>query len=77
MLRFYSPLVRAEITLTQTYNGEQIGDPVSYEGEIAQTDFGDAWSALAANGYQGFFHKMLPDYMGTNLLDEATLNEVT
>lgn len=77
MLRFYSPLVRAEITLTQTYNGEQIGDPVSYEGEIAQTDFGDAWSALAANGYQSFFHKMLPDYMGTNLLDEATLNEVT
>lgn len=77
MLRFYSPLVMAEITLTQSYDGKQIGDPISYKGEIAQTDFGDAWSALCADGYQGFFHKMLPDYMGTNLLDDATLNEIT
>lgn len=77
MLRFYSPLVLAEITVTQSYNGEQIGKPVQYKGEIVQTDFGDAWSALAADGYQGFFHKMLPDYMGTNLLDDATLADVT
>ncbi len=63
---------------TQTYNGQLIGEAITYSGKAATSENTNVeeWAVLMGKNNQGFFQKMLPDFMHTNLLDDATVEKV-
>ncbi len=75
-LRFLSPDLTAILDVSQSWEGKQIGDTLHWEGEIVLPEWGDDWGVWIGGSNQGFYHKMKPDYEGTNLMDEATLTSV-
>ncbi len=74
--RFLSPDLTAILDVSQSWEGKQIGETVHWEGEIVLPEYGDDWGVWIGYENQGFYHKMRPDYRGSNLMDEATLNSV-
>jgi hypothetical protein len=78
-LRFHAPKIKATLTLTQSYNGEQIGEPLKWEGrvETSSYDDDDNWMVLIGGGNQGFYRKMIADFEHTNLLSEKQMTSIT
>lgn len=74
--RVKNPTNTASLTVTQSYNGTQIGDPLTWSGNVLKPNYGNDWGVWLGGDNQGFFHKMIPDFKKTNLLDEATLTSI-
>ena len=72
-VRVKNPAKTASLEITQSYNDVQIGDPLLWSGSVIQPAYGNDWGVWLGGDNQGFFHKMIPDFEHTNLLDEATL----
>lgn len=74
--RVKNPANTASLEVTQSYNGTQIGDAVTWQGNVIRPNYGNDWGVWLGGENQGFFHKMIPDFTHTNLLDQATLDSV-
>lgn len=74
--RVKNPANTASLEITQSYNGTQIGEAVTWQGSVLQPKYGDDWGVWIGGENQGFFHKMIPDFEHTNLLDDATLDSI-
>ncbi|MBR5312596.1 MAG: hypothetical protein IKU40_06925 [Clostridia bacterium] len=74
--RVKNPAKTASLEITQSANGTQIGDAVVWQGSVQQPDYGGDWGVWLGGDNQGFFHKMIPDFTHTNLLDTATLDSI-
>ena len=74
-LRLPCPSQNVGVELSQTVNGEQVGDTVAYNLKPA-TPGGDMWPVVAGGDFQFFFQKMLPDFQGTNLPSNLHLNNL-
>ena len=77
-IRVHSATSKLEAVITQSYNGEQIGEPLNWTGKLKVPEHGEAnFDAIIGYSNQGFFKKMLPDFTHTNLLDEETASDIT
>ena len=72
-IRFHAKKIKAKLTLTQTFNGEQIGEPLKWSDSIPTSSYDedDNWMVLIGGGNQGFYRKMIPDFEHTNLLSDS------
>lgn len=74
---YFSVLVdsgkKVDVTLTQYYDGTQIGESVSGQYN-AKAPGKDMWGIVGGNDFQFYLEKELPDYLGENLLSDAELN---
>lgn len=79
-MRFYNTSLKTSLEVSQSYNGEQIGETLLWEGimKIPNKDY-DATNFGVVIGLenQGFFKKMIPHFERTNLLDDSTIEKVT
>ena len=71
-IRVNSPNPYPQITFTQSYQGEVIGEPYVWEGSIvtAEPSYDPNQASFIGYENQFFYHKMLPDFTGSNLLSE-------
>ena len=67
----------AVLDVSQSWEGKQIGDTLHWEGEIVLPDYGQDWGVWIGGENQGFYHKMIPDFEHTNLMDDATVQSLT
>ncbi|MGN1346474.1 MAG: hypothetical protein ACI4V1_06790 [Eubacteriales bacterium] len=74
--RIQNPDMTPSLKLSQSYNGQTIGEPITWEGRALLPEYGKDWGVWIGGGNQGFFHKMIPDFEHTNLMDEATQSSV-
>ncbi len=74
--RVKNPAGTVSLEVTQSANGTQIGDAVTWSGNVLRPNYGSDWGVWLGGDSQGFFHKMIPDFTHTNLLDQATLDSV-
>lgn len=79
-MRIYNPNFKTTLEVSQSYNGEQIGETLSWEGIMIKpnkdydaTDFG----VVIGLENQGFFKKMIPYFENTNLMAEDTMSKIT
>ncbi|MBQ8401691.1 MAG: hypothetical protein IJX14_07165 [Clostridia bacterium] len=76
-LRFLSPDMTAILDVKQTWEGNQIGDTLHWEGEIVLPDYGQDWGVWIGGENQGFYHKMIPDFTHTNLMSDEVVRSLT
>lgn len=71
-LRVNSPNPYPQITFTQSYKGEAIGEPYVWDGYIETSEPSYDPNQASFVGYENqlFYQKMLPDFTGSNLLSE-------
>ncbi len=76
-LRIPSPMHvdTVEVEVTQSYNGEQIGESISWSGKKKRADYGDEWNVVIGLENQGFYRKMIPDFEQTNFLSEYVCDD--
>lgn len=77
-IRVRSATAKLEAVITQSYNGEQIGEALNWSGKLKVPDHGESnFDALIGYSNQGYFKKMLPDFTHTNLIDEGNVGTIT
>ncbi len=64
-----------DVKLSQSVNGKQVGETVEYTVKPA-TPGKDMWPVVTGGDFQFFFKKMLPDFRGENLPNNASLNNL-
>ena len=79
-MRIYNSSLKTTLEVSQSYNGEQIGETITWEGimiipnkDYDATDFG----VVIGLENQGFFKKMIPYFENTNLMSEDTMTKIT
>lgn len=72
-LRVNSPSPYPQISFTQSYHGEAIGEPYVWDGYIATGDssYDPNEASFLGYGNQAFYYKMLSDFTGETLLSEG------
>ncbi len=78
-LRFYAPKIHTQLIVSESYNGQQIGNPIVWNGGVITSSYEEDlnWSVLIGGNNQGFYYKMIPDYECSNLLPDSTISSVT
>ena len=66
----------AEVTLSQTVNGEEF-DKARTHTVRPKKPGSDMWPVITGGDFQFFFQKMLPDYSGKNIPSNLAFNNVT
>lgn len=76
-LRVYSPEKELEFNAVQSYDGNQIGEPVSWSGKIKKSSYyDDSWRTICGYDNQLFFNKMLPYFRNTNLMSDDKVDSI-
>lgn len=75
-LRFLNPGNSVTLEVTQSANGTQIGDALSWTGTVVKPQYGSDWGVWIGGENQGFYQKMIPDFTHTNLMKKPTLDSV-
>lgn len=65
-----------DVKLTQTVNGEAVGEALEYTLKPV-TPSSDMWPIVTGGDFQFFFQKMLPDFQGENKPSNLDLNNLT
>ncbi len=66
----------AEVTLTQTVDGEQVGEVQTVTARPG-TPGPDMWPVVTGGDFQFFFQKMLPDLLGQNIPSKSVYDSLT
>ncbi len=76
-LRFLNPdTKKADLTVTQSAGGKQIGNAIQWKGNIVTPKYGMDWGVWIGKENQGFYKKMIPDFTHVNRMDDATAKKV-
>ncbi len=65
-----------DVTLTQTVNGEQVGESQTFSARPG-TPAPDMWPVVTGGDFQFFFQKMLPDLLGQNIPSKSVYDNLT
>ncbi len=65
------------VKLSQTVDGAPVGDTIEYTATPVLASNDPLWAVVAGGDLQFFFQKSLPDFQGTNLPSQATLDSLT
>ena len=77
--RFAAPDATCSVEFTMSYNGQQIGEPQKYEGNIIYSKYmtDNQWRAIVGYNNQGFFEKFLPFFQNTNVMSDSKVKQLT
>ncbi|MBQ3065837.1 MAG: hypothetical protein IJC98_06350 [Clostridia bacterium] len=67
-VRIYNPGSIARFTVTLSSKGRPVGDTLTRSTLIKKSNDTNEWAVFIGEENQGFYHKMVPDFVGANLL---------
>ncbi|MBQ3065841.1 MAG: hypothetical protein IJC98_06370 [Clostridia bacterium] len=73
-MRIHNPDSIASLTATLSYNDEAIAEEVKWRGLVTESNTDEEWAVFIGGENQGFYYKMVPDFIGGNLYTDSLLN---
>lgn len=70
-MRIHNPERIATLTATLSYNDEAIANEVNWKGLVTESNTDEEWAVFIGGENQGFYYKMVPDFIGANLFPDS------
>ncbi|MBQ3065842.1 MAG: hypothetical protein IJC98_06375 [Clostridia bacterium] len=71
--RVLNPDPTAALEVSLSYNGEAVGDVLQWTGDVMVSSQEEVWAVFLGGENQGFYHQMVPDFIGANVLTDSLL----